>query len=586
MSSFKLSRFLGCLLLGISSVAVSQTISLDNVPPISLSNSATVDAASLDAATGNLIVRSASGSLSQCLPQGAWTGAAEAGKAVFAGNTGLAINNSGRIELVTAVPVGYLNRSVANGRRVVRLRVAQPLLCADFAVAPGGAVNPVALEIRDPNNESSGLLFGGITSSEYFTNGASPSLYKVNSDAQLACCIMQPASNATCFQGATVGTANQKSQAAPELDARKATTGVSADLAVGVSGPSSVAPGGTFAYTISVANVGAANVTGVRVRDWFPKTSGGFPAPLGAGAWTCAASAGASCGVANGTGNITFNAVALNSGASITISVIRPMSASATANTVFSVSAAAFAPPGANESLLTNNQGALTATVLSNSPPVINAVQLPSGPLQEDQVIAGIQINASDSDSVITPANFACSAGGSLLNTASCAFSGTEPNFLLTISPQVDANGSGSFTIGLTDGFTPVSQLIPVTVLALNDAPEFTLGANLSYPSNSTGINFANDFVTAIRRGPVTAVDEAGQSFIERTVTVDSGGFIFSTLPDVSYSGSPETGTLALGLNGTSGTAVVRVRMQDSGGALNGGLDSTEKTFTITVQSP
>jgi uncharacterized repeat protein (TIGR01451 family) len=466
--------------------------------------------------------------------------------------------------------------------------VAQPLLCADFATAPGGAVNPVALEYRDPNNESSGLIFGGISNFDYFTNGAAPSLFRVSSDAQLACCVMQPASNASCFQGSTGGpTPDSLFANGFENIAIKATKGTpGADLAVQMSGPPTIAPGANFNYTITVANTGSVTITNARVRDWFPKSSGGFAAPLGTGSWTCTGSAGASCGVASGTGNIAVNAVSLDPGANVNFSVSRPMSGSAPNSTSFSVSAAAFSPPAVGELGLSNNQRALTATVQTSAPPVINSVQLPAGLLLEDQTIAGIQINASDADSVLTPASFSCSLGGNLLNTGSCVFTGTEPNFQLSISPQANANGTGSFTITVTDTFTPVTQAVPVTVTAVNDAPEFTLGANISVPNGTTGTQIVTGFVTSIRKGPVTATDESSQTFIERVVSVDSGGAIFSSTPDVSYGGSPEAGTLAFGLTGTAGTAVVRVRMQDSGGTDNGGVDATEKTFTVTVQPP
>ncbi len=44
----------------------AQTLSLDNVPPIALTGSASVSAVSIDPSTGNVIVRSSNGSLNQC----------------------------------------------------------------------------------------------------------------------------------------------------------------------------------------------------------------------------------------------------------------------------------------------------------------------------------------------------------------------------------------------------------------------------------------------------------------------------------------------------------------------------------------
>lgn len=511
-------------------------------------------------------------------------------KAIEAGNTGLVINSTGRLDLVTSVPIDYLNRTAGNGGKVINLRIAQPLLCADFAAVD---LSRVALRIQDPNGDLSSPLYGGITSYDYLTNGGASSLFKVTAGSSLACCVMLPAANASCFQGAIGGNGSdslfangyESALAAAQANAVKGLAGP-ANLAVAVTGPSTVAPGAPLNYTITVSNIGGAAVTGARVRDWYPKASGGFPAQLGSGNWTCTPSAGASCGTTSGVGNIALDAVSLNAGANISIAVGRVVGGSPANGVTFSVSAAAFAPPAAAETVLGNNQAVLTPTVQNSAPPLITAAQLPGGALLEDQPIVGIQVTASDSDSVLTPASFSCSSGGSLINTGGCSFSGSEPNFLLTVSPQAHANGSGNFTINVTDGFSPDTEVVPVTLLAVNDPPEYTLGANISHPAGTSGIQFASSFVTAIRTGPAGVSDEAAQALIERVVSVDSGSAIFQTAPGITYSGAPESGTLAYGLNGSSGTAVVRVRLRDNGGTTNGGVDFTEKTFTITVQAP
>lgn len=335
--------------------ANAQTIVLDNVAPISLSTSASVGALSLDPQTGNVSVRTQLGTYNQCSTLTANAAAFNFDKAIAAGNTGLSINNSSRIDLQTGTPVNFLNRSVANGRRVINLRVAQPLLCADFAPSPSAGVNPVALQITDPNGDSSGLLFGGVISTSYFTNGASNSLLAVTANAQLACCIMGPAVNASCFQGSTSGFASTSRATAADV-ITPATSAGSADLSVTINAPGTAARGATYLYTVAITNTGGVAISGIQVRDWFPKSSGGFPAPLSSGAWTCSASAGASCGTSAGSGNIVLNAVSLNPAASVTLSISRTLSAAAVAGATFSVSAAAFAPPAAVEAVLGNNQ--------------------------------------------------------------------------------------------------------------------------------------------------------------------------------------------------------------------------------------
>jgi len=75
MQSYLQSRFaLFALLalptfLGLSGPATAQTVSLDNVTPISLTNSSTVSAVSINASTGNVIVRSSVGDYISCARQ-------------------------------------------------------------------------------------------------------------------------------------------------------------------------------------------------------------------------------------------------------------------------------------------------------------------------------------------------------------------------------------------------------------------------------------------------------------------------------------------------------------------------------------
>lgn len=511
--------------------------------------------------------------------------ASAADKAVNAGNTGFAINNSGRLNLVTAEKIDYFNRTIANGRRVLKLRLGQPLLCVDFATPPGGSVNPVALQYTDPNQDTTPLLFGGISSFDYVSNGVSPSLFKISSSGELACCAMLPAANASCFQGSVGGVGADGVFANGYESPTSQPEGGAADLVVTVSGPSGAAPGGNFSYTIQVENSGSTPINGVRVRDWFPKASGGFPASLSAGTWSC--SPMPACGSASGSGNIALDAVSLAGNSSVTFNVSRGLNAGAPNGSPFSVSAAAFAPPATGETQLGNNQAAHTASVQTSVPPSINPIGAQTS--LEDIATGSIAIFASDSDNVLTPASLSCmSSNPDLVDAGACLFAGSEPNFTLVLTPKQHANGNANVTVTVSDGVTSVAAApFTYTVTAVNDAPEFTLGNNIVHPSGTSGTQIQAGFVTGIRRGPMNAIDEQAQTFIERSVSVDSGQTLFSSAPGIVYSGSPESGTLAYGLaTGASGTAVVRVRMRDSGGTSNGGVDLLERTFTITVSPP
>lgn len=353
--------------------AGAQSILMDNVPPIPLSVSSSIAAVRINPSSGNVSVRSFTGDLSQC------TGSAFASagdKSILGGNTGLEINGSGRIQLL-ATPIDYLNRTVGQGRRVISLRVTQPLLCVDFAAAPVGAINPVGLKITDPNNEVGAVIYGGITSFNFLTNGTGFSSLIVNSGTQLACCTMLPAANASCFQGGNAGlgvpagasslTAGPSMLGALTVGRGNIATagpgrekGSVPNLSVALFGPDAVLPGTEFVYSIVVTNTGATGIGGVRVRDWFPKSSSGLAMVFSNGSWNCAPTAGGSCGTSNGTGNVVLNNVSLSAGSSVILSVSRTLGAFAPLGSPYSVSAIAFAPPAANEVVLSDNQAMLS----------------------------------------------------------------------------------------------------------------------------------------------------------------------------------------------------------------------------------
>ncbi len=442
-------------------------------------------------------------------------------KSALAGNTGLSINSSGRVNLVTSVPIDYLNRSVVDGRRVVNLRIGQPLLCADFAIAPGAGSNPVAFQYLDPNGESSGLLYGGIGSFDYLTNGGAASLLSITADSRLACCVMQPAANANCFQGIVGSNGGEGVFANGFENLPSSVAGGPADLAVSVGGPATVSPGVTFNYTITVTNVGGVSVSNVRVRDWFPKASGGFPASLANGTWACTPSGGASCGVASGGGNLSLNSVSLDPGASVSISAARTMSAAAPTGTEFSVSAGAFAPPSAAETVLGNNQGSLSATVQPTSLSINDVTQVEGSSGSSNFQFTITRSNTNSAVSVVVN-----TAGGS-------ATSGTDFTAI--------SNQTVNFTAG--GAATAVVNVSVVGDTVVEGSETFTV--NLSSPSGASisdaqGVGtITNDDSASVSIADVTVVEgSSGTTSASFTVTLAGavqGGF---SVPVTSNDGS------------------------------------------------
>ena len=71
------------------------------------------------------------------------------------------------------------------------------------------------------------------------------------------------------------------------------------------------------------------------------------------------------------------------------------------------------------------------------------------------------------------------------------------------------------------------------------------------------------------------------------TISNDTNPGLFSSGPSVTYTSPNTTGSISFTpMANTSGTATITVQVQDNGGTINGGLDTTTRTFTVTVVAP
>ena len=153
-----------------------------------------------------------------------------------------------------------------------------------------------------------------------------------------------------------------------------------------------------------------------------------------------------------------------------------------------------------------------------------------------------------------------------------------------TFQPTADFFGTASVTVSVSDlgntgsgGVKTATGSVAVTVNTVNDAPSFVKGADATV-SNNAGAQTVAGWATGISPGPST---ESSQT-VQFTVTANPTT-LFSVQPAVGSTGTL-TYTPAVG---AVGTATVTVRLVDSGGTANGGVDqSAAQTFQITVAHP
>jgi hypothetical protein len=155
---------------------------------------------------------------------------------------------------------------------------------------------------------------------------------------------------------------------------------------------------------------------------------------------------------------------------------------------------------------------------------------------------------------------------------------------VLTFTPAADANGSATVTAYLTDDGgtanggddTSASVTFTITVNAVNDAPSFTSGGDVTVNEDSGAYSAA--WATGISAGPA---NESGQT-LTFNITGNSNPSLFSSGPSVS-----SAGVLSFTLAADAfGSATITVTLSDDGGTANGGVDtSAPQSFTITVNA-
>ena len=159
-----------------------------------------------------------------------------------------------------------------------------------------------------------------------------------------------------------------------------------------------------------------------------------------------------------------------------------------------------------------------------------------------------------------------------------------EPNLAANVNgiqPAFYVRSADNTNSTWLDGGDLVSStdvLVSINVLSVNDAPVFTLGADVTVAEDSG----AYSALIATGIGPGGGPDEAAPSPGAQTVTMsvigNTNGALFAGAVTVDNAGNLMFTPAA----NASGTAMITVQAMDNGGTANGGQDTTTHTYNIT----
>jgi hypothetical protein len=195
--------------------------------------------------------------------------------------------------------------------------------------------------------------------------------------------------------------------------------------------------------------------------------------------------------------------------------------------------------------------------------------------------LTGIGSGASNESQTLTVT--ATSSNTALIPNPTILYTSPNATGSLKYTPAADQFGTATITVCVKDnggiangGVDTKTQTFTITVNPINDVPSFTKGANQNV-SEDSGAHTVAGWATAISKGPA---NESTQT-VNFLVSNDNNSlFTAGGQPTVDSAGTL-TYTSAPNANGG---AIVTVRIHDSGGTDNGGVDtSAAQTFTITV---
>lgn len=217
-------------------------------------------------------------------------------------------------------------------------------------------------------------------------------------------------------------------------------------------------------------------------------------------------------------------------------------------------------------------------------------VMLNITPVNDVPTISSVVDTSTDEDSTVGPISFTVgdvdtslgslilqgnSSNTTLVNNTSILFGGSGSERTMTITPVENQSGIATITLTVSDGIDTARQSFILIVNAVNDAPSFSKGMDISVNKGSREQSIKN-WAKNILQGP----NEAGQ--VINFIVDNDNNSLFSVQPAIS-----QDGTMSFtAVEDIEGTAAVNVCLKDDGGTVGEGVDtSEEQSFMITVDT-
>jgi VCBS repeat-containing protein len=230
-------------------------------------------------------------------------------------------------------------------------------------------------------------------------------------------------------------------------------------------------------------------------------------------------------------------------------------------------------PPGWT---LDAQSATVTAASTTNNNPTLDAISNPSAILENTTQPQTINLtgigtgNAGNEALTVT----ATSDNTALISNPTVNYTSPNTTGSISYTPAANQSGTANITITVSDASGSVSRTFQQTVTAVNQAPTIDTISDVSV-AEGAGQQTVN--LTGITAG----TGDSNQS-ITVTATSDNPGLVPN--PTVNYTSPNGTGSLVFTpVAGQTGTATITVTVQDNGGTANGGVDTTTRTFNVTV---